>query len=319
MLALVYDGQLRVEREVPRPVARPGEALVRVRVAGICNTDLEILRGYKGFRGVPGHEFVGEVCECSDAAWVGRRVCGEINVACGSCRLCEMGLPAHCLRREVLGILGRNGAFAEYLSLPVRNLHPVPSRVGDDEAVFVEPLAAAFEILEQVTIRRDDRVVVLGDGKLGNLSAQVIALTGANPVVLGKHPEKLALLRERGIEAGQVGCDLAAEADLVVEATGSSTGLEQAMRLLRPRGTLVLKSTTAAEAPLNLSDVVVKELTVVGSRCGPFPRAISALVHHEVEVRPLISDRFALLDGIQAVKRAREPGVLKVLLDTRSS
>ena len=292
----------------------PGEALIRVRAAGICNTDLEITKGYKGFAGVLGHEFVGEVLESQDRRWVGQRVCGEINVSCGACRMCAAGMPSHCERRTVIGIMGRHGAFAEYLTLPLVNLHPLPPQLSDEEAVSVEPLAAAFQILQQIHPDPRERVVVLGDGKLGILCAQVMALTGANLLVVGKHRQKLEILDRLGIATGQLADPLPQEVDIVVEATGSPGGLELALSMARPRGTVVLKSTTAAAPGLDLSPIVVKELTVVGSRCGPFPRAISALVHGEVDVRPLLSVRYPLEHAIQAMQRAEEPGTLKVLL-----
>jgi len=315
--ALLFDGTLRFEAHAPRPPGGHGEALLRVRLAGICSTDLEITRGYKGFTGVLGHEFVGEVVESPDSRWCGQRVCGEINIGCGSCPLCRVGLRTHCERRTVLGILGYDGAFADYVALPLVNLHPVPSQITDDEAVFVEPLAAAFEILEQIGAPPRGRTVVLGDGKLGILCAQVLALAGADLLVVGKHPEKLSLLEDMGISTALLS-DGPAEADLVVEATGSSGGLRAAMEMVRPRGTLVMKSTTADENAADLSPLVVKEITVIGSRCGPFPRAIDALVHEQVQVRPLIHARYPLEEGVAAMECAREPGVLKVLLDVNA-
>ncbi len=310
-------------REVPRPEPPPGEALVRVRLAGICHTDQELARGYMSFAGTPGHEFVGEVVAlgASDeepGVPLGQRVVGEINAACGTCAACRADLGRHCPTRTVLGILGRDGSFAEYLTLPTRNLHAVPDGVPDETAVFVEPLAAALEILEQVPIRPTDRVVVLGDGKLGQLVARALAATGCALTVVGHHATKRALLASAGIDAV---AELPAErADVVVDCTGRAAGFAEAMRLVRPRGTLVLKSTVAdarpgADAPpLNLAPLVIDEITVVGSRCGPFAPALRALAERRVAVEPLVSADYPLGDGVAAFERAAAPGTLKVLL-----
>lgn len=314
MKAIIYDGALRLESEYPQPVPPPGEALVRVRLAGICNTDLEIVRGYMGFRGVLGHEFVGVVEECADPSLMGRRVVGEINAYCGECSFCRAGMPTHCPNRTTLGIWGRDGAFAEYLTLPVRNLHIVPEEVPDEEAVFTEPLAAALEIPEQVHIRPTQRVIVLGDGKLGLLVAQVLALTGCDLLAVGHHPEKLALLARRGIATALEGEVDGPPADVVVECTGRPEGFAAAKRLLRPRGVLVLKSTYHGRVEADLTSLVVDEITVVGSRCGPFPPALRLLQRRWVDVRSLIGAIYPLEDGIAAFARAAEPGMLKVLL-----
>lgn len=315
MQALVYDGEaLQLREDYPRPVPPPGEALVRVRLAGICNTDLEIVRGYMGFRGVLGHEFVGTVEEAEDRSLIGQRVVGEINAYCGECPTCRAGRPTHCPHRTTLGIWERDGAFAEYLTLPVRNLHAVPDGISDEEAVFTEPLAAALEILEQVHLRPTDRVVVLGDGKLGLLVAQALALTGCDLLTVGRHREKLAILARRGIptllEAEAEGL----AADVVVECTGRPEGFAAARRILRPRGTLVLKSTYYGYVEADLTGLVVDEITLVGSRCGPFPPALRLLQHGLVDVRSLISAVYPLARGVEAFTRAAEPGVLKVLL-----
>ncbi len=294
-------GTLRFEPDWPVPPPAEGEALVRVRLAGICNTDLEIVRGYMGYEGVPGHEFVGEVD--------GQRVAGEINAACGACDTCRAGLERHCPNRTVLGILGRDGAFAEYLSLPRRNLHPLPDSLDDELAVFVEPTAAAFEIVEQVRLAPEDRVAVLGDGKLALLIAQVLR-DRCRLRVFGKHPEKLALLREIEMSVEPP----SGQFEVVVEATGSERGFQQALELVRPRGTLVLKSTVAEGAQLNLAPLVINEVTVVGSRCGPFGPAIRALASGAVDPRPMISASYRLRDGLAAFEHAVQPGVLKVLL-----
>jgi len=315
MRALVYDGQLRLVRDYPRPELPPEEALVRVRLAGICNTDLEIVRGYMGYRGVLGHEFVGVIEECADKSLIGRRVVGEINCYCGECPTCRAGAPTHCPNRTTLGIWGRDGAFADYLTLPVANLHIVPEAVRDEAAVFVEPLAAALEILEQVQVKPTDRVVVLGDGKLGLLVAQVLALTGCHLVVGGHHEGKLAILQRRGIEV-RLADELPAEkADVVVECTGHPSGFAAARGLVKPRGILVLKSTFHGDVEVNLSALVVDEITLVGSRCGPFTPALRLLEHGLVDVESLISAIYPLDEGLAAFEGAQKRGILKVLLD----
>ena len=315
MRALVFDQQLRLDTSYPEPTPAAGEAVIRVTISGICNTDIEITKGYMGFRGVLGHEFVGVVEQAEDADWVGRRVVGEINCHCGRCETCRAGLPRHCPHRTVLGISGRDGAFAERLCLPVANLHEVPESVSDEDAVFVEPLAAGFEILEQVRIGPGQSVAVLGDGKLGLLVAQVLAGTGCELAAIGKHASKLALLRGRGIGAALVADAPAGPFDVVVECTGAAAGLEAALRMLRPRGTLVLKSTVAAGAAPNLAPVVIDEITVVGSRCGPFAPAIAALRQRQVSVRELITARYPLAEAPRAFEHAREKRAVKVLLE----
>lgn len=312
MRALVFDGGLSYQTDRPVPEPPPGEARIRVRRAGICATDLAITQGYMGFSGVPGHEFVGEV-DAGPAEWVGKRVVGEINAACGRCETCERGLPRHCPTRTVLGILGRDGAFAEYLTLPVGNLLPVPDAVPDDVAVFVEPLAAAFRIREQVQPQPEDTVQVMGDGRLGLLIAQVLAATGCRLTLLGRHPAKLALAKKWGIETADTSTNLP-RADLVVDATGAPGGLEQALGRVRPCGTVVLK-TTCAEAPaFHPAPIVIDEVTVIGSRCGPFPPALAALETGAVHVGPLVAATYPLAEGQAAFAHAARPGVLKVLL-----
>lgn len=317
MRALVLgDPGLELQTDRPDPVAAAGEVLVQVARAGICETDLQLMRGYKGFRGVLGHEFVGTALE---GAYRGRRVVGEINCSCWTCPTCLAGRPGHCPTRTVLGILDHDGAFADLIAVPERNLHVVPDTVDDDTAVFTEPLAAAFQIPAQLPISRTDRTVVLGDGRLGNLCAQVLRRVSDHVTAVGKHASKLALLERLGLST----CLLEAAAtlppaDIVVECTGSPAGLTTALTLVRPRGTIVLKTTVAGQQTLALAPVVVDEVTIVGSRCGPFDRALDALAAGEVDVRPLIADRFDLADAVEAMARAGEAGVLKVLLDISS-
>ncbi|WP_437730310.1 MDR/zinc-dependent alcohol dehydrogenase-like family protein [Sorangium sp. So ce1335] len=327
MRALVWDGTVArvVDREPPSTTA--GMAVVEVRCAGICNTDLEIVRGYMGFRGTLGHEFVGDVVD-GPAAWRGRRVVGEINFACGRCSTCARGLGRHCPARTVMGIVGADGALAERVAVPVANLHAVDERVDDEEAVFTEPLAAAFAILEQVRVAPGTSALVFGDGKLGLLIAQVLQQAGARVLAVGKHEEKLALLRARGVatellrpeltgEAGAAprqGAWAGEQAELVVEATGTAEGFARAVRATRPRGTLVLKSTVAGLSSVHLAELVVHEITVVGSRCGLFEPALRALEARSIDVRSLVSTRLPLERAAEALEAAAAPGALKVLV-----
>ena len=317
MKAVVFDGQLRLAADRPEPTPAPGEARIRTILAGICNTDLEVVRGYAGFYGVLGHEFVGVVDWAEDQSWIGRRVVGEINVGCGACEMCRTGQPEHCLNRTALGIRGCDGALAEFLCLPVVNLHPVPAEVADRAAVFVEPLAAACQLLEQIHVRPTERVVVVGDGKLGLLVAQVLALTGCDLIVVGRHEEKLAVLGRRGIETrlsdeGLVG------ADLVVECTGHPMGFQAAQRLVRPRGTLALKSTYHGLVEADLTRLVVDEVRVVGSRCGPFGAALRLLAQGLVDVTALIHAEMRLDEALAAFELAARSGALKVLVQVSS-
>ena len=308
--------EIRLRDDLPRPAPPPGEALVRVLAAGVCNTDLELVRGYYPFTGIPGHEFVGRVESAPGAeGWEGKRVVGEINASCGRCAACAAGRRTHCERRTVLGIVNRHGAFAECLSLPVENLHEVPAGLPDDEAVFTEPLAAALEVQEQVDVGPGERVVVVGDGKLGNLVAQTLALTGCALTVVGRHAAKLALLEERGIATGGASAIRAGEADIAVECTGNPDGLELARSAVRPRGTIVLKSTYAGRTTLDIARIVVDEVTLVGSRCGPFAPALRLLAERRVDVAPLVHARFPLGDAVAAFAEAARPGVLKVLVE----
>ena len=334
MLSFVVGDRKLKAVSKPLPKLRRGWALVRVRMAGICNTDVEILRGYHNFRGTPGHEFVGEVAEVAgvDAAtrkkWLGKRVAGEINVACSAygykplCAFCQRGLKIHCARRSVLGIVAHDGAFAEFLSLPLENLHLVPAKVSDEKAVSIEPLAAACEILEQVDIRKYASAAVLGDGKLAQLIGRVLHVAGCRVTLYGKHDAKLQLAREAGLGTHKVKGDAndqerAKESyRLVVEATGSPTGLILSQQLTEPRGTLVLKSTFHGAAPAETWPIVVKEITVVGSRCGPFRKAIELLDLGKVDPTALISRTFSLQDATRAINYAQRTGVMKVLLKT---
>ena len=314
MRALHWDGrQLRLEGRYAAPSVRDGFALVRVRLAGICSTDLQIFKGYMDFAGVPGHEFVGEVAE-GPVELTGKRVVGEINFACGTCDTCHSGMPRHCPTRQVMGILNADGSFAEYMAVPVANLHVVPDTVADEAAVFTEPLAAAFEILEQVSVPASAEVVVFGDGKLGLLCAQVLHQTGARVTLVGKHADKLGLLDGLGLRTSLMADWQPSGADIVVEATGSEGGLALAIQTVRPRGTLVLKSTLAAHHRLSLAPLVINEVTLVGSRCGVFGPALNALAQRRVRVSPLIDKVYPLSDGLEAAQHAARPGVRKVLL-----
>ena len=317
MRALLCDNGLRYDPTYPDPVPPPGEALIRVRLAGICNTDLELVRGYLGFRGVLGHEFVGEVVQASDVAWLGQRVVGDINAACRrqQCEACNAGRYTHCPNRTTLGIAGRDGAFADHLVLPLANLFAVPDHVPDESAVFTEPLAAACEILEQIKIAPTDRVVVLGDGKLGLLVAAVLRLTGAELTLVGRNHDKLVIAAGWGVQVRLANEPLPAQtADVVVECTGSPQGFETARRLLRPRGTLVLKSTYHGALNVDMSGLVVDEIMLLGSRCGPFAPALRLLAAGLVDPRGLISDTYVLDQAAAAFAHAAAPGVLKVLL-----
>ena len=316
MIALRCEKEPELVRDHPEPVRKPGEALVRMRLAGVCDTDLQLARGYMGFSGVLGHEFVGEVLESDDAAWRGRRVVADINAGCGHCTDCVENRGHHCKTRTVLGILGRDGAMAERLTVPERCLVAVPNGVDDDRAVFAEPLAAALHVADDVPPGAD-RVVVLGDGKLGLLVARALVSADKRVFVVGHHEEKLAVARSAGAEAAlerDIGRELD-DAPAVVDATGSSSGLALALRLVRPRGTVILKTTVAGVTDVDLSPIVINELRVVGSRCGDLGMAIDALEAGRVDPTPLIVARFPLARADDALRRAAEPGTLKVLVD----
>lgn len=308
------EGELILRENLPRPAPPPGEALVKVLRAGVCNTDLELVRGFYPFTGILGHEFVGQVVEGAPDL-VGQRVVGEINAVCHQCAACKRGHPTHCSNRTALGIVGRDGAFAEYLILPAENLHPVPGEVSTDHATFTEPLAAALEIQEQIDVASDDRVLVVGVGKLGSLVAQTLALTGCEVVGVNRSPEKRARLARRGISVVDPQAVEAGIFDIAVEVTGNAAGFALAQKALRPRGTLVMKSTYAGCLEVNASPLVVNEITLVGSRCGPFLPALELLAAGRVDVESLIEHRFPLAEGLAAFEKAAQPGVLKVLLE----
>lgn len=311
----VADGEVAFRDDLPPVEARSGECRVRVLSAGVCATDLALARGYMGFRGVPGHEFCGVAL---DGPLAGRRVVGEINAGCGSCDTCAAGLERHCPTRTVLGILGRAGAFAEELSLPPANLHAVPDDVPTELAVFVEPLAAAFEIAEQVPLRAGTRALVVGDGRLGLLCAQVLALAGLEVDLAGHHRERGGWFPSGIHHRGALldGTEPPPERwELVVEATGDPKVLQRALPFVRPRGILVLKTTCEAPASLDLAPLVVDEVTLVGSRCGPFEPALAAIAEGRVVLEPLLAARFPLEDGPRAFERAASPGTLKVQIE----
>ena len=317
MKAIYFDSeskQLSIRDDIPIPEPAQGEALIKVIKAGICKTDLEIVKGYMDFSGIVGHEFVGVVEKCDDASFSGARVVGEINCGCGICDACLHGDKNHCSTRSVLGIKNRNGAFAEYLTLPVENLHTVPDSVSDDEAVFVEPLAAAYRVVEQVIIRGKS-ILVLGDGRLGLLIAKVAAVIRGNVTLCGHHPEKLALvegkdiatLLESKLQNGKL-------YDIVIDATGNPDGIAVALSHTKPRGQLLLKTTLTEPAKMDLNKVVLDEISVIGSRCGPFDHALALLELQEIDVTNLIQKEFKLEDGLQAFEAAGKPGALKILV-----
>ncbi len=305
---------LSLRTDLPMPIAKPGEAIVKVLRAGVCNTDLELTRGYYPYSGVLGHEFVGVVTE-GPVALLNQRVVGEINASCGQCEFCQRGVKTHCLDRTVLGIVNRNGAFADYLSLPIDNLHLVPDGVSTEAATFTEPLAAALEILEQVRITPNHRVLVIGDGKLGQLVAQAIATTGCELLAIGRHREKLQLLENCGITVGFADVIQPQSYDIAIECTGNPDGFAIALDALKARGTLVMKSTYAGKLTIDASRIVVDELQLIGSRCGPFAPALALLAQQKVNVLPMIQARFPLTEGLAAFDRATVKGTLKVLLE----
>jgi len=320
MHALTLRSGLEYCDQYPTPVPADGEAVVRVIQAGICTTDLQLVQGYMDFQGVPGHEFVGIVDEAPHHPdLVGKRVVGEINAACRICPVCQAGRPTHCPHRTTLGIDRRDGAFADFLALPAENLYPLPDEITNDQAVFAEPLAAACQILEQVSVDATDRVLVIGDGKLGLLCAQVLHRTRCRLTALGRHPEKLQILAARGIHTSQEPSSLSRGFDIVVEATGTPDGFALAREYVRPRGIIVLKSTYHGHTVMDVTSLVVHEITVVGSRCGPFPPAIALLRENAIDVPSLIHKRFPLEQIINAFAYAATKGALKVIVEMTSS
>ena len=320
MRAVWLENQaLSFRKDVPEPKPLASEALVKVRLAGICGTDLELVKGYYPFSGIPGHEFVGEIVLASDQPdRVGQRVVGEINASCGSCRYCLAAQPTHCENRSVLGIKNRNGAFAEYLCLPLKNLKAVPDAVSDNAAVFVEPLAAALEIQEQIKIRSTDRVLVLGAGRLGQLVAQALVPLDCDLTVVARHKNQQAILAGRQIGWIDEQTVRQRAFDIVIEATGSADGIALAQQAVRPRGTIVLKSTISENenSQINFSALVVDEITLVGSRCGPFAPALHLLENQLVDPTVLITEHYKLSEALKAFKHAAAPGALKIILDT---
>jgi threonine dehydrogenase-like Zn-dependent dehydrogenase len=312
------NGQLSLRTDYPDPQPRPGEALIAVTLAGVCSTDLELVKGYLPFDGVLGHEFVGVVTAVGssdqDAGWIGQRVVGTINLGCGRCAVCLADGPEHCPQRTVLGIAGKDGVFARSVTLPITNLLPVPDEVSDKQAVFTEPLAAALRIREQVNVRPTVRMAVVGPGRLGLLVGQVLALAGGQVTMLGRSPASLELPARLGLQTGLAADFDDNSFDFVVEVTGNEAGFAQSLRLVRPRGTLILKSTFAGEANLNLTKLVVAEINVVGSRCGPFAPALRLLARNAVDVRTSIEAQYPLRQALAALDHAARPGVRKVLL-----
>ncbi len=310
---------LQWREDLPVPAPKKDEALIKVLLAGICGTDLQLLKGYYPFTGIPGHEFVGEVVSAAGAPHLaGKRVVGEINIGCGHCSLCDDGLSRHCSSRQVLGIKNRHGAFAQFVTLPIANLHTVPDSLANDKAVFTEPIAAAAHILEQITVAPDDTVTVIGSGRLGLLIAQVLKTTACRLQVVARHEIQRRILQRFNIPAVPESNLSPHLADVVVEASGSPGGLQAALQVIKPTGTLVLKSTYAGETPVNLSSLVVNEIRLLGSRCGQFAPALSLLQSNAVDPTPLITQRFALHDAEQAFAAAAQPGAIKVLLQIQA-
>ena len=318
MKAVVFDNGLKLDNNYPMPVPQKGEALSKVNTIGICNTDYEITLGYMGYKGILGHEFTGVVEKAENKDLIGKRVVGEINCGCGQCDWCAQGLERHCFNRSTLGIWQREGCFAEYVCLPEKNLLVIPDNVTDEEAVFVEPLAAALEILEQVHIPPYKRVIVLGDGKLGLIIALALNVAGLDITLVGKHEEKLNIAKAQGVKTELLNnLKIEKAYDFVVEATGSITGFETSLALTKPRGTLILKSTIAASKEFNLAPIVIDEITVLGSRCGQFAPALRMLEQKRIDVKPLISDIYAIDDSIEAFERNKEKSSVKVLVKVK--
>ncbi len=317
MRAVVIEQGRILVRDEPDPVPEKGEVLVRVQTAGVCGTDLQLVHGYAEFSGIPGHEFVGTVTK-GPAELLGKRVVAEINCVCGRCEMCAGGLSNHCIRRTVVGISGRPGAFAEYLAVPVRNCHTIPDTVSDEDAVFTEPLAAAYQVTRQIKLEPRMNVAVVGTGRLGLLVAQVIARSGCALVAIGRNPKTLGLLDRKRIRTALVSeLRQFGDCDVVVDCTGSPDGLKTALRLVRPRGTIVMKTTCAANAPVDLTPLVVNEVTLLGSRCGPFDEALGALARRDIDVGSLVTRRLPLSAAAEAFELAAQPDHIKILLKVR--
>ncbi|MEM3587176.1 MAG: alcohol dehydrogenase catalytic domain-containing protein [Candidatus Jordarchaeaceae archaeon] len=311
---LIENCELKIVEDYPKPKVKLGWVLVKPRLVGICNTDLELIKGYMNFSGVPGHEFVGVVAESSDDNLLGKRVVGEINFACGACEYCRNGLQRHCPSRSVLGIQNADGAFAEYVTLPVENIHILPESVSDEQAVFVEPLAASLEILMQIHVKPTLRVYVLGDGKLGLLVAQVLRLTGCDLTLVGKHNKKLGIVERMGVKTANLENLPETKADLVVECTGNPNGYSLAKRMIRPSGIIIAKSTYHQNLELNWSEIVVDEVTIVGSRCGPFAPAIRLLEQGLINTESLITAKYPFEEVLRAFEHAKDPEAIKILV-----
>lgn len=317
MKAIVFDNELKLDKNYPMPEPKKGEALVKVVIAGICNTDFEITKGYMGYKGILGHEFVGivESVNGEDKSLVGKRVVGEINLGCEECEWCKKGLQRHCPNRGTLGIWQKDGCFAEYVTMPIQNLIEVPENVSDEEAVFVEPLAAALEILEQLHIKPDQKVLVLGDGKLGLTTAISLNASGLDVTLVGKHQSKLDIAKNQKVKTMLLNEKSSArEYDVVVEATGSLSGFETSISSVKPRGTLVLKSTIAASKEFNFAPIVIDEITVLGSRCGQFKPALRYLENKKIDFNPFISGIYKMDDAIEAFEKNKEKDTIKILV-----
>lgn len=315
MRAVIFDEKLYLDKDYKKPSPRKNEALIRTKLVGICNTDHEITLGYMGYKGVIGHEFVGVIEECEDKTLIGKRVVGDINCGCGECEWCKKGLHRHCPNRQTLGIWQKDGCFSDYFTLPFNNLLKVPDNVPDEQAVFVEPLAAALEILEQIHIQPIQKVLVLGDGKLGIITALALNASGLNVTLVGKHQEKLDIAKNQGVKTQLLqNLEVKKEWDFVVEATGSITGFETSIALVKPRGTLILKSTIVASKEFNFSSLVVDEVTIVGSRCGRFAPALRMLEQKKIDLAPLISKIYPVEDVIEAFEENKQKNTVKILL-----
>ena len=310
---ILKERRISVE-EIPLPSIEEGEALIKVIKAGICNTDLEMIKGYMDFEGILGHEFVGCVVQAPVKGWIGKRVVGEINIPCHKCEMCQEGYPKHCSSRRVLGIQDKDGVFAEFVTLPLSNLHNLPPEISDEEAVFIEPLAAALDVLEQVQIRKEHEVLVLGDGKLGLLIAQVVRTQTPHVFCIGHHPRKLAMLQKRGIQTASNKNDWNQKFDIIVEASGNPKGIPEALNRIKPRGKIVAKSTFYGDSEINISRMVIDEIQLIGSRCGPFKRALDYLRNKLIRVKDMIDGDYPLEDAQEAFELAKKPDTIKVFL-----